>query len=295
MMSLWGSQIDAMVAPHLERMLETCLPVFREKAGDDSERAAKQYMAHLSDCHEFSIAASLFEIRDFCPEYEGMDAEERYDLWMGDVTESETSAELCLLEDPRERGLRLFAWIYWQMNLPPMMSEEVREETFLSKWDIYVQGVKTLVLATLLGRLSPNPDDYKRVAMDFASVDTSITDEMVERCHEEFGNRRRSFDDTLTNLECAYGLRPILEAPALSSLEAILDAGPLDETSGAGYQKMARARAVIGDIAVWGIRPMESVSQSAADESYYGDWGTPECEDVKLICELREKHLAEVA
>lgn len=268
---------DGMLEPYFRRMEEELLPRFQARIGDRSPLTAERYGAYLRRHYRASMFRDMITIHDeVAPPAEGD--------WEGQL---EANLTFCANWEASSLEKGSTKWLVSRLEAPTWTDEDNRKVANLIG---FTYDARHLVLATVLGKVSPNPDDYESQFRRFAELSATVPDGLWKG-HPMVPKSPFTVSDTIDNLRCAYGRETLWKAPIFRSRESLLQAGPLDETTYEGNLNMRYVRQMVGEEPVplpVGVDWEKAVREQ--DETLlYGDWKTEMPADMAKALEWYKK------
>ena len=174
---------------------------------------------------------------------------------------------------------------------PPRQTPETAEAANRLGW--FMDNAARAVFATILGKVSPDASDLENQVHIFERLCRILP---IDEWHHYPMLPQSVFaiSDTLDNLLCAYGRKPLWESPIFREYDGLRKAGPLDERTLYGLVNMASLASFLNHTELSLPDDMDGKWEQALrdndEQALYGDGHTDDPADIVKAREYYEAH-----
>lgn len=261
--------------PYLVRLQEELLPLFQEKLDDYSLETQQRYIAYLRYRYYRSMLHGLYEI-DGTVQW----PDDRQSL----DEKLEHNYNLCYWSETQSLDTPLTDLLRRRLDIP-IRTE--KDDHAVARFNHFVSTAASLILATILGKVKPNPSELDKQLRRFSEYTDAISDYQW-RTHPMITKSPFAISDTIMNLCCAYGKEPLWKAPVYRNLS---EAGPVDENTYYGQINMNDVREVFfgEDFRLPDDEQWEQAQRNNDEQLLYGDWHSSHPRDIQRAWERYEE------
>lgn len=199
---------DGDFEPYFELITDEFLPKFQKKTHDFSDETAKTYREYVRRHYLTYMRSDLY----------------------GSFNQEELLERN--YENSRRHAIDSISTLSAQQLLLAIQPPDPELEKTVNTLHSYCSCAESLAFATVLGKVSPAPTDYEAQMEDFRNILMTVPPH----------RRPADVSETIENIACAYGQKPLWQAPMFDHIHSI---ATLDEGSLRGYVGIRMVRRML--------------------------------------------------